>query len=71
MRQLPADPFFEGKKDAQHVAQLCAETIDEGNSVLIFCATKKVQRRHDKGALLSLAYAAFCAASVTEKVICM
>lgn len=41
VRQLPHDPFFDGK-DPQHVAQLCAETIDEGHSVLIFCASKKV-----------------------------
>ena len=33
MRRLPADPFFDGK-DPQHIAQLCAETIDDGHSVL-------------------------------------
>ena len=44
MRRLPADPFFDGK-DPQHIAQLCAETIDDGHSVLMFCGTKKVRRQ--------------------------
>lgn len=44
MRRLPADPFFNGK-DPQHIVQLCAETIDDGHSVLMFCGTKKVRRQ--------------------------
>jgi hypothetical protein len=44
VRRLPWDPFFDGK-DPQHIAQLCAETIDDGHSVLMFCGTKKVRRR--------------------------
>ncbi len=42
VRRLPDIPFFAGDKDPDGVAQLCSETIDEGNSVLMFCASKKV-----------------------------
>jgi hypothetical protein len=45
VRRLPVDPFFDGK-DPQHIAQLCAETIDDGHSVLMFCGTKKVCFQH-------------------------
>ena len=47
VRRLPADPFFDGK-DPQHIAQLCAETIDDGHSVLMFCGTKKVRRHLER-----------------------
>jgi hypothetical protein len=29
-------------RDPEHVAALCAETLDDGNSVLVFCGSKKV-----------------------------
>lgn len=46
VQELPHEPFFDGK-DPHHVAQLCAETIDEGHSVLMFCASKKVSDLKD------------------------
>ncbi len=36
---------WEGQ-DSDHVALLCKETLELGKSVLIFCATKKVQIPH-------------------------
>lgn len=42
VRELVADPHWERE---DHVALLARETLDAGKSVLIFCASKKVQSR--------------------------
>ncbi|CAD7699534.1 unnamed protein product [Ostreobium quekettii] len=38
--EVPVDPEWE-RSDPEHYAWLAKETVDEGHSVLLFCATKK------------------------------
>ena len=44
VRQLAVDPGWEAPdQDPDHTALLCAETVDAGKSVLMFCASKKAR----------------------------
>jgi hypothetical protein len=67
VRRLPADPFFDGK-DPQHIAQLCAETIDDGHSVLMFCGTKKVRRQPTEARLPCTPPDSRCCASAGKQL---